>query len=155
MFIAIENTEDLYNREAYWINQIDKECSMNLSAVVGDEIKAPISEIKRAKQSAHRKRYFSSDEVRRKTGEKTREVLKDENIRYKIGKNRRIFGPEKINEIRSLRLQGMKVIDIARQIGASEDVVGQILRGVRCAFGPGIDKVLVENCKKLVKSYKR
>lgn len=128
-YFGLEITTDFFNREAFFINQIDSNFRFNQSAVVGDEVKSEISPEKRKKISENSKRY-----------------LADENCRVKVSIRKRKLSPEQINRVRLDYLKGTKVIDIARSLNVSQDLIGQITRCVRCTIGPDIDKRLVVKC---------
>lgn len=128
-YFGLEITTDFFNREAFFINQIDSELRFNQSAVAGNEIKAEASAEKRKKISNNSKKY-----------------LADEDTRVKVSIRKRKLSPSQINQVRINRMEGSRVVDLAREFDVSEDVIGQICRGIRCAIGPGIDKTLVIQC---------
>lgn len=137
VFVPIENTEDLNAREAYWLNNFNKKDLYNLKEVNSDEQK-----------------WEASEEFRKEIGKRTKKVLLDENIRVKVSIKKRKLQPEQINEVRRRYINLEKIAHIGKSLGVSEDCIGQITRGIRCAIGPGIDKNLVEEAKKRVYSYK-
>ncbi len=131
LFLVLEEClpSQLNEKEAYWMEKISKDKLMNLRPV-----------------NFENGNYVPNDSFKRAIGERTKKILADENIRYKVSVNKRKLSPEQINEARTLDLLGNTTASIARKFVVSEDVIGQIVRGKRCTIGPNIDKNLVEKC---------
>ena len=118
------NTENMYSREAYCISQIDKEFSMNLGPVVGDEIKITATEESRKRYSQARKDYFAGDPANRfKHMAALRKTWEDEEIRASINYSKRHLSPEQANEIRRKRISGMKPQQIANEMNMCRSVI--------------------------------